>query len=264
MAAVPSAAAVRQACVTLRHGAGKPTFGPAAALRLGPWLRRQPQAAHRLFCSAEASPASSSSSSKASSSVEAQREKLRKLKEQEADIVSGKSSTANADGYLGGVVAVLFVGLAASSLGYVAWLVWSNSQRAEAVQKLLDEKELEDGMIKRPSGLLYKVIKKGSGTAHPAKTAKCTCRYTGTLVDGSVFEKAGAGDGVAAQMTPNQEVRGLAEALQLMVVGDVWELVLPPYLAYGDTARDKVPVGSALIYELELVSIQGNTVVVAE
>ncbi|CAE7033294.1 unnamed protein product [Symbiodinium sp. CCMP2592] len=45
----------------------------------------------------------------------------------------------------------------------------------------LKEKEAEEGVIKLPSGLLYKVLKTGTGMHHPTKSTSCECHYSGTL-----------------------------------------------------------------------------------
>ena len=52
-------------------------------------------------------------------------------------------------------------------------------------------------------------------------------------------------------------VPGWIEALQLMKVGDKWELVIPANLAYGEAGAPQGGIGpdEVLVFELELVGI---------
>ncbi len=52
-------------------------------------------------------------------------------------------------------------------------------------------------------------------------------------------------------------IPGWTEALQLMKVGDKYQLVIPPKLAYGATgAGDKIGPNQVLIFEVELIDIE--------
>jgi len=53
----------------------------------------------------------------------------------------------------------------------------------------LAEKEKEDGVVKLPSGLLYKEIRKGTGKT-PTIDSPCECHYSGTLIDGTEFDSS--------------------------------------------------------------------------
>ena len=47
----------------------------------------------------------------------------------------------------------------------------------------------EAGVITTESGLMYKVLKSGpAGGQSPDLATPCSCHYTGTLVDGTVFD----------------------------------------------------------------------------
>ena len=48
-------------------------------------------------------------------------------------------------------------------------------------RKFLDEKEKEDGVHKLPSGMLFKVLKKGDGGKSPGPSDQCDVHYAGTL-----------------------------------------------------------------------------------
>jgi FKBP-type peptidyl-prolyl cis-trans isomerase FklB len=79
--------------------------------------------------------------------------------------------------------------------------------------------------------------------------------YRGTLVDGTEFDSSYRRN-QPATFNVNGVIRGWAEALQLMKPGAKWQLFIPASLAYGDRgAGPAVPPGSALIFEVELLSV---------
>eukprot|EP00927_Polykrikos_kofoidii_P045791 TRINITY_DN398_c0_g1_i1.p1 TRINITY_DN398_c0_g1~~TRINITY_DN398_c0_g1_i1.p1 ORF type:complete len:162 (+),score=38.32 TRINITY_DN398_c0_g1_i1:73-558(+) len=126
--------------------------------------------------------------------------------------------------------------------------------------KFLAEKAAEEGVVKLPSGLLYKVLKKGEGTHHPTADSPCDCHYRGTLTDGKEFDSSYK-RGEPTSFAPNQVIKGWTEAMQLMVEGDKWEMYIPSDLAYGDRgAGGVIPGKAALIFEMELIKIKGKQV----
>mmetsp|Transcript_69893 Transcript_69893/g.176725 ORF Transcript_69893/g.176725 Transcript_69893/m.176725 type:complete len:157 (-) Transcript_69893:199-669(-) len=127
-------------------------------------------------------------------------------------------------------------------------------------QKFLEEKAKEEGVVTLPSGLLYKVLKKGEGKHHPTKDSPCDCHYRGTLIDGTEFDSSYK-RGQPTTFAPKQVIKGWTEAMQLMVEGDKWEMYIPSDLAYGDRgAGGKIPGGAALVFEMEIIKIKGDKV----
>ena len=43
-----------------------------------------------------------------------------------------------------------------------------------------------------------------------------------------------------------------------MKEGDKWQLTIPPELAYGKKGNSRIPGGSVLIFELELIEVNGG------
>lgn len=118
----------------------------------------------------------------------------------------------------------------------------------------------KDGVVALPSGLQYKVLKKGRGTDHPTADSPCSCHYEGTLIDGTVFDSSYE-RGDPTTFAPNQVIKGWTEAMQMMVVGDKWEMYIPSELAYGDRGSPpKIGAGDALVFKMEILAIQGDTV----
>ncbi|HSG88028.1 MAG TPA: TonB family protein [Pseudomonadales bacterium] len=103
------------------------------------------------------------------------------------------------------------------------------------------------------SGLQYRSITEGTG-AHPLPGAGVTVHYTGTLIDGTVFDDSRA-RGAPARFRMDGVIAGFAEALALMREGDRWELFIPPGLAYGEAGTaGSIPPNSTLVFDLELIS----------
>merc|ERR1711985_221400 len=128
----------------------------------------------------------------------------------------------------------------------------------EAGTKYLEENKKKDGVITLPSGLQYKVLKKGSGAHHPTKDSPCECHYEGTLIDGTEFDSSYK-RGSPTTFAPNQVIKGWTEAMQLMVEGDKWEMYIPSDLAYGDGGSgEKIPGGAALVFQMEILKIKGG------
>ncbi len=111
------------------------------------------------------------------------------------------------------------------------------------------------GVVQTASGLQYEVKKTGSG-AQPKSTDTVSVHYRGTLIDGSEFDSSYS-RGEPAVFPVDGVIDGWREALPLMKVGDQWRVFIPAELAYGDHgAGDDIPPNSALIFDVELLSIE--------
>jgi FKBP-type peptidyl-prolyl cis-trans isomerase FklB len=120
--------------------------------------------------------------------------------------------------------------------------------------KFLAENSKKPGVVTLPSGLQYKVIKSGNGVS-PKATDKVTVHYRGTLINGQEFDSS-IGRGEPVTFPVNGVIPGWTEALQLMKVGDKWELYIPAALAYGNRgAGQQIEPGATLIFEVELLGI---------
>jgi len=105
------------------------------------------------------------------------------------------------------------------------------------------------------NGMFYRVMKSGSGTS-PRETSKVTVHYRGTLIDGTEFDSSYK-RGMPATFALNRVIRGWTIALQKMVPGDKWEVVIPPQLAYGPQGKGGVIGPNAtLIFEIELIKVE--------
>ena len=121
-------------------------------------------------------------------------------------------------------------------------------------EKFLADNKTEEGVTTLPSGLQYKVLKAGSGPK-PGLHDQVTVHYTGTLIDGTVFDSS-VQRGQPASFAVNGVIPGWTEALQLMNTGSKWQLFIPYNLAYGEQgAGEKIGPYSTLIFEVELLKI---------
>ena len=128
--------------------------------------------------------------------------------------------------------------------------------KKEGVEFLAANKTKE-GVVILPSGLQYKILTAGTG---PKPTASDTvvCNYRGTLISGAEFDSSYK-RGQPASFPVNGVIKGWTEALQLMPVGSKWQLFVPAELGYGDRgAGADIGPGATLIFEVELLSIQGK------
>ncbi|MDR0428904.1 MAG: FKBP-type peptidyl-prolyl cis-trans isomerase [Tannerellaceae bacterium] len=113
---------------------------------------------------------------------------------------------------------------------------------------------LKDGVVERPSGLQYQVLRKGTGPK-PVASDKVICHYHGTHIDGTVFDSS-VQRGEPAEFGVSQVIPGWVEALQLMKTGSKWRLFIPSNLAYGEHgAGDSIEPNCTLIFDVELLDI---------
>lgn len=118
----------------------------------------------------------------------------------------------------------------------------------------LEENKKAKGVVETASGLQYEILTEGTGTI-PSKTDKVRVHYTGSLIDGTVFDSS-VKRGTPAEFPVTGVIAGWVEALQMMPVGSKWRLTIPHNLAYGERgAGASIPPFSTLIFEVELLDI---------
>ena len=101
------------------------------------------------------------------------------------------------------------------------------------------------------SGLAYKVLKAGTGRAHPKATDMVMVHYTGWTTDGKMFDSSVV-RGQPATFPLNGVIAGWTEGVQLMVEGEKTRFWIPEALAYkGQPGRPK----GMLVFDVELLRI---------
>lgn len=141
--------------------------------------------------------------------------------------------------------------------------LWTEQQKAlreKAEKNLADEKAFlaengkKEGVKTLPSGLQFKILKEGSGRS-PKAGDMVSVHYRGTFIDGKEFDSSYK-KGKAADLQVDGVIPGWAEALQMMKEGSKWQLFVPAELGYGKRGQGPIPPNSALIFEIELISIK--------
>lgn len=117
----------------------------------------------------------------------------------------------------------------------------------------LDENQKREGIKTLPSGLQYKALTEGSGRM-PKASDTVNVHYRGTLPDGTEFDSSYK-RGKPESFPVKRVIPGWTEALQLMKEGSKWQLFIPPELGYGERGQGGIPPNSALIFEVELLSL---------
>ena len=121
--------------------------------------------------------------------------------------------------------------------------------------KFLEENKGKPGVVTLPSGLQYTVMTEGQGDS-PKLEDIVTVNYRGTLIDGTEFDSSYK-RGQPAKFRVNGVVPGWTEALQKMKPGGKWQLFVPSNLGYGENGNQNVPPNATLLFELELLSVEG-------
>jgi FKBP-type peptidyl-prolyl cis-trans isomerase len=121
-------------------------------------------------------------------------------------------------------------------------------------EKFLADNKTRKGVKTTDSGLQYEVITEGKGEM-PKATDKVSVHYTGTLIDGTVFDSSYKRN-QPATFQVGGVIRGWVEALQMMKTGSKWKLYIPTELAYGERgAGREIGPNETLIFEVELLEI---------
>jgi FKBP-type peptidyl-prolyl cis-trans isomerase len=103
---------------------------------------------------------------------------------------------------------------------------------------------------KTSSGLYYEIIKDGV-PPKPTGSDKVEIKYTGTLIDGTVFDTTDR-TGDPLFLEANKFIPGVREGLELIGEGGKIKLYIPASLAYGNADNDIIPPGSTLIFDIEI------------
>ena len=125
-----------------------------------------------------------------------------------------------------------------------------------AGEKFLEQNKKKSGVKQLPSGLQYKVLKKGTGRI-PKTGEYVKVHYEGRTIDGTIFDSSYK-QGGPVDFKTDDVIVGLSEALTSMPVGSVWEVYIPQNLAYAEREQGEIKPFSVLIFDVELLSIENK------
>lgn len=113
----------------------------------------------------------------------------------------------------------------------------------------------EDGVNTLEEGVLYKVLREGTGAA-VNDTSKLVVAYVGRLIDGTVFDSSRVDNPFEVNMAMPRVIPGWVTALKHMREGAKWEVVIPQEQAYGKGNQGLIKPFSALIFDIEVKSVK--------
>ena len=126
---------------------------------------------------------------------------------------------------------------------------------ADPQEAYLAENAKKPGWTTTESGLQYFVEKAVDDPAavKPAPGSEVTINYEGKLIDGTVFDSSYARDEPITFPLSNL-IKGWQEAVPLMKVGEIYQIVLPASIGYGSRgAPPSIPGGATLLFKIELL-----------
>ncbi|MGJ8681297.1 FKBP-type peptidyl-prolyl cis-trans isomerase [Paraglaciecola sp.] len=120
----------------------------------------------------------------------------------------------------------------------------------------LEANAKKEGVVVTESGLQYKELVAGEGKESATAESTVVVHYTGSLIDGTVFDSS-VKRGQPFETLPTNVIPGWTEALQLMQVGDKFELTIPSDIAYGKRGSGPtIGPDAVLVFEVELLEIK--------
>lgn len=144
------------------------------------------------------------------------------------------------------------------------WMV-ANQEALNAIAKNTEYKELKSPG--NEGSIYYKVLEEGDGTDSIYYTSTVACYYKGWFVadypelgfeNGDVFDQKLFDDGTPYNISVGSGViKGWTTALQHMKQGDKWEIWVPYQLGYGRSGYLSIPGYSTLVFEMEILKVQG-------
>ena len=114
-------------------------------------------------------------------------------------------------------------------------------------------------MTRTASGLYVQTLVATSGAVADTGQTVSTY-YVGYLTSGQQFDgNRGTGRPFTFVLGRGQVIKGWDEGIKGMRVGERRRLVVPPALGYGGRTQGTIPAGSALVFEIDLVSATAPT-----
>ena len=112
------------------------------------------------------------------------------------------------------------------------------------------------GVISRPSGLQYRILRSGTGR-RPGGSDVVRLAYGIRLINGTLVDSTTPVLPATLGMS-SVAMAGLAEALALMHVGDHWQLTIPANLAFGGRGamNGAIPPDQTLMFDVTLISAE--------
>ena len=108
--------------------------------------------------------------------------------------------------------------------------------------------------LKSDSGLYYVINDEGNGI-RPTASSDVTVAYKGYFTDGNTFDESDA-NGISFNL--QQVIAGWTEGITYFKEGGNGVLLIPSRLGYGSNDVSRIPGGSVLIFDINLLSLNKN------
>lgn len=105
---------------------------------------------------------------------------------------------------------------------------------------------------KHSSGVYYQILSPGSGNISYSANTSITARYTGRLLDATIFDN---GRGEAITFKLGGVITGWQIGIPLIQKGGKIRLIIPSGLAYGCDGERSIPKNAVLDFDVELVNV---------
>lgn len=105
---------------------------------------------------------------------------------------------------------------------------------------------------KHGSGMYYQIINPGSGTVTPTNASTVTVKYTGKLINGTIFDQRIT---TPVSFVLGGVIVGWQLCLPLIKKGGSIKLIIPSEYGYGCAGQGPVPGYSILYFEIELIDV---------
>jgi FKBP-type peptidyl-prolyl cis-trans isomerase FkpA len=130
----------------------------------------------------------------------------------------------------------------------------------EKSQAALDNRVIREFLVKNnltadkdSSGVYYNIAVVGTGTDVINRSSTITAKYTGRLLNGTVFDSSAD---TTSTTVLNNFIQGWHKVLPKMRAGGKARMFIPSGLAYGSTASGTIPANSVLDFDVEVVGVK--------
>ena len=111
------------------------------------------------------------------------------------------------------------------------------------------------GYQKSPIGLYYKINTAGTGTVPITDNTTISITYTGSLLNGTVFDSYATTDNTGTSLEIPDMILGVQEgAKNYCTTGSNVSFLIPSRLAYGKNGTSKTPANSCLRFDMVVIS----------
>jgi len=125
----------------------------------------------------------------------------------------------------------------------------------------LNDQEIQDYLVendlqaeKSTSGLYYIIDSEGTGV-QPTAADQVRVAYKGYFTNADIFDQS-ASEGISFNL--RQVISGWTEGITYFKEGGSGMLLVPSHLGYGSRDYNGIPGGSVLIFEINLIEVNGG------